>query len=688
MAVAEQLRRIGRIDQAQLDRAIVHAERLGERMEDALVLTGAIDESGLLEFLANLYRTQFVTRGKLARAGADVTALRMLPKKSARTLGCVPLKYDAAKRTLIVATADPVGVDVASQVRLVARVPHVKVVVALPSAVDAAIRKFYDGDRRAFTRLEEESGLISLDALQPDASGAAPGGVPGDWAVPSSGGTLDPFDAPLDVPTPPSPPAAAPVRRAPVPLAASGAGLPEPPRFEYGAPQQPGPGASEGGRAGPGWKAYLEAVEAFVTLLERDRGGLRGHSAHVGRLVRKVCERLDLDDSEADAVVLAGLLHDIGKTGSSYHLTALNVAEYEGHRIQAEKSFETVLRLFEGAKLPEVTRQALRHMYERVDGQGFPSRSTDKDVPRGARILALVDTYSDLTRHDKNPFRAVMAPREACDVLERQAERLFDRGVLGALRKVVLGDEVRQRLLADRRRLLLVEADREEALALELRLMEHGFDVTLARELDEARTLFAEGGFDVVVLAAGGGGSSSGVLRLVELVHGRGVPVVVLGERGEQDLVERAFGAGADDFLVKPVAGDVVAAKLHRLVARRSGDGGGGVRGSLREMSLVDVLQVLSHGRKGGRLVVRSGGQQGEMHLCDGSVYDAHFGPYTGEAAVYALVRLEEGEFAFDTSFVPTERRIHASTESLLLEGMRRMDEGLAVDAAGEAPLG
>ncbi len=692
MAVGEQLLRIGRIDRDQLERAVVHAERLGERLEDALVLTGAIDEQGLLEFLASLYRTQFVTRNKLARARGDVTALRMVPKKSARTLGCVPLKYDVPKRTLIVAAADPVDIDVATQVRVVARVPHVKVVVALPSAIEAAIRKFYDGDRRAFERLEEESGLISLDALGVDTTGAG-GGSSGDapsWvAPPAEDDAFDPFDAPLAA-APPGAQAGGARPRVPVPLPGihPRGGLPEPPRFGYGPP--PAGSASEGPGAiapqGPSWKAHLETVEALVTLLERERGGLRGHSAHVGRLARKVCERLDLDARETDAIVLAGLLHDIGKTGSNYHLTALNVAEYEGHRIQAEKACETVLRLFEGADLPEPTRLALRHMYERVDGQGFPSRLLDKDVPRGARILAMVDTYSDLTRHDKNPFRCVMAPREACDALERHAERLFDRGVLGALRKVVLGDEVRERLLADRRRLLLVESDREEALALELRVVEHGFDVTLARELTEARRRFESGGFDVVVVASGGEVSPLGVLKFVRQVHGAGVPVVVLGERGEQDLVEKAFGAGADDFLVKPVAGDVVAAKLRRLVTRPAQ--GRGIRGSLREMSLVDVLQVLTHGRKSGRLVVRSPNGQGELQLREGAIYDARFGAYEGEAAVYAMVRLEDGEFSLDASFVPTARRIHASTESLLLEGMRRMDEGLAVDAAGEASPG
>jgi hypothetical protein len=55
---------------------------------------------------------------------------------------------------------------------------------------------------------------------------------------------------------------------------------------------------------------------------------------------------------------------------------------------------------------------------------------------------------------------------------------------------------------------------------------------------------------------------------------------------------------------------------------------------------------------------------------------NALWGELRGEEAFYALLRLEDGEFGLDPSFRPPARVINQTSESLLLEGMRRADEG------------
>ena len=155
------------------------------------------------------------------------------------------------------------------------------------------------------------------------------------------------------------------------------------------------------------------------------------------------------------------------------------------------------------------------------------------------------------------------------------------------------------------------------------------------------------------------------------------VPVLFLTRRTDRDSVDRGFELGASDFLVKPASGEVVAAKTRQVLAaaqRRSG--GRGVSGSLTEMALPDVLQVLSNGRKSGKLEVASAGKKGEILFSEGAIWDAKFGPQRGHDAIYAMLILTTGEFVLDPAARPTDRSIHESTESLLLEGMRRLDEG------------
>jgi hypothetical protein len=87
------------------------------------------------------------------------------------------------------------------------------------------------------------------------------------------------------------------------------------------------------------------------------------------------------------------------------------------------------------------------------------------------------------------------------------------------------------------------------------------------------------------------------------------------------------------------------------------------------------MVQILFHGRKSGKLVIRSEGKRGEIHFSDGQIFDATFGDVQREDAVYEMLRLKGGDFDLDPNFRTGERKIQLAPESLLLEGMRRLDE-------------
>lgn len=425
----------------------------------------------------------------------------------------------------------------------------------------------------------------------------------------------------------------------------------------------------------------IELLTVMVSLLESSRQELRGHSSQVARLLRRVSERMNLDRSETQALIVAGHIHDIGKMGQ-FHLTALNCAEYEGHRIAAQKSYDTPLRLLEAVRLTPSIKNAVFHMYERVDGKGFPDKLVGKEIPLGARLLSVADTYADLTQNPRNPFRKVLAPADAMTVLLQHKGTIFDPSILDLFKALVLGEDMKAKLLASRYRVLLVDADPEESTVLELRMVEQGFDVKTARSVDAARKLVsAEGAdFDLVVCELELP-DADGLAFLSEARKeswGRDMPWVVHTQKQGRTEANRAFELGAMDFVAKPVQADVLVAKLKAMLDQWStGRGAKGVSGSLREMGLPDIVQVLFHGRKTGKLNVRSGGKNGEIHFLEGNIANAVVGNVSGTEAFYALLKFEEGDFALDPGFTPSKRVIQDSSEALLLEGMRRMDEGL-----------
>jgi len=68
----------------------------------------------------------------------------------------------------------------------------------------------------------------------------------------------------------------------------------------------------------------------------------------VARICRRAAERLSMSEADTDALELAALLHDIGKH-ATYHLTAFNVSRFDGHRLQAETTWNAPMRLFEAS---------------------------------------------------------------------------------------------------------------------------------------------------------------------------------------------------------------------------------------------------------------------------------------------------------------------------------------------------
>jgi putative two-component system response regulator len=72
----------------------------------------------------------------------------------------------------------------------------------------------------------------------------------------------------------------------------------------------------------------------------------------------------------------------------------------------------------------------VRHHHERFDGSGYPDGLQGKDIPVGARIVAVVDVYDALT--SDRAYRRALPHAAAADRLRRDAERTLD-GELVAL---------------------------------------------------------------------------------------------------------------------------------------------------------------------------------------------------------------------------------------------------------------
>jgi hypothetical protein len=99
------------------------------------------------------------------------------------------------------------------------------------------------------------------------------------------------------------------------------------------------------------------------------------------------------------------------------------------------------------------------------------------------------------------------------------------------------------------------------------------------------------------------------------------------------------------------------------------------LRGNLAQLSLLDILRMLSSGRRTGRLDVRQGVKTGEIYMHGGVILHAAAGTQIGENCIYALMGWLEGEFSFTPDIPAPERSIQTTTEQLLLEAARQAEQ-------------
>jgi hypothetical protein len=102
-----------------------------------------------------------------------------------------------------------------------------------------------------------------------------------------------------------------------------------------------------------------------------------------------------------------------------------------------------------------------------------------------------------------------------------------------------------------------------------------------------------------------------------------------------------------------------------------------GLIGDLGELPLPDLVQMTSVGGKTGRLVLfdEEDAVAGVLMFRAGRLVGARSGELTAEKAFYALLGLRTGSFDFDAQAELDEDEVNLSTETLLIEGMRRLDE-------------
>jgi len=157
------------------------------------------------------------------------------------------------------------------------------------------------------------------------------------------------------------------------------------------------------------------------------------------------------------------------------------------------------------------------------------------------------------------------------------------------------------------------------------------------------------------------------------------IPFVFLTADPGPENRQRAVQLGADGYLVKPVPAKELFRICEELLRRSDSDfegaGASDLGGRIGTFGVEEIVQILQAGAKTGQLVVRTPKATADIFFDRGDIFNANFAGIEGDEAIYLIFAVKEGHFSFRSGVKTEVRNIAANVASLLLEGMRRMDE-------------
>lgn len=183
---------------------------------------------------------------------------------------------------------------------------------------------------------------------------------------------------------------------------------------------------------------FLGTVRSLTAAIDAKDHYTRGHSERVAMLARRLALATGADEAEADAVHIAGLLHDVGKIGVTEAVLCKQgkLSDEEFAFIRAHP--EIGARILRDIPALAGAMPGVLHHHERYDGKGYPTGLSGDAIPRVARLLAVADAFDAMSSN--RSYRPAMARPVVLEQVRKGAGTQFDATVAEAMLTIDLTD--------------------------------------------------------------------------------------------------------------------------------------------------------------------------------------------------------------------------------------------------------
>src|ERR1051325_3396227 len=215
---------------------------------------------------------------------------------------------------------------------------------------------------------------------------------------------------------------------------------------------------------------YRDTVRAFAAAIDIKDKYTQGHSDRVGKYSEIIAREMGWGEEEVEGMAIAGYLHDVGKLvverdiiNAPYKIDAKQSSELNRH---PRAGYDILLPIHH--PFADIPLMAKYH-HERMDGRGYPDGLTDTQIPIGAKVVTLADSFDAMTTD--RPYKTRRSFAEVIHDLRRNTGSQFYPVVVCAFCRALLKElngETRERKFLKMLGKNYLEAERDKPLIIEL----------------------------------------------------------------------------------------------------------------------------------------------------------------------------------------------------------------------------
>ena len=215
---------------------------------------------------------------------------------------------------------------------------------------------------------------------------------------------------------------------------------------------------------------YRDTVRAFAAAIDIKDKYTQGHSERVGKYSEIIARELGWGEEEVEGMAIAGYLHDVGKLvverdiiNAPYKIDAKQSSELNRHPAAGFDILSPIHHPY--ADIPLMAK----YHHERLDGRGYPDGLTDEQIPLGAKIVTLADSFDAMTTD--RPYKTRRSFDEVIRDFRRNTGSQFDPAVVAAFCRALLKElngETKERKFLKMLGKNYLDAERDTPLLLEL----------------------------------------------------------------------------------------------------------------------------------------------------------------------------------------------------------------------------